>query len=548
MKKYFVLLVSIIIGMSHISAQTNNGLVFWLSGNKSLKDASGQNVKIQGNPLHRATDPLGNEGKAYVFDYSAKNPTHFLKTDLDISPKQYPELTITLWIKPSNTNSRAEVIVQGETKEGRGLGIAYKDNTPCWAAHMGKNDDLKEGRVTAQWHFLAVIYHQAAEKAWLVVNDEVFSGRTAIRPTSSSDNTLTIGKFEGQISDLRVYNRMLTLDELNELAGKPIKATAADFSFKIRRDFKKERKEKELRQLDSLPLRIVYVKELAVYDTTEGKNIVTYLHKGDTLRLLRRTSEYGIFEYANHQVGRNSLNTLIKKTYPSGQSSLSAFFTHGLQNGVDYTSWRFWVVILLLGLGLFFLYKYFVRIDAYLIYKGQHRKVESARKGDTEPLQAPIVTYLRRIFPIQRFRRWTFLIGFVAAATLFLCALIDGSELEWFINGGFTLFPGEDYHGFTYFLWAMTMGVMLLFFLMIVESFVSAGLVWGFIRIIFITVINVLLMIVALFAAIAVLLIVVAVIAFLFFGSALKSSLNQNYRCNKCGNIIPDGGRCPYCG
>lgn len=47
MKKYFVLLVSIIIGMSHISAQTNNGLVFWLSGNKSLKDASGQNVKIQ---------------------------------------------------------------------------------------------------------------------------------------------------------------------------------------------------------------------------------------------------------------------------------------------------------------------------------------------------------------------------------------------------------------------------------------------------------------------------------------------------------------------
>lgn len=546
MKSKLILLLLFVSGWGQLYPKTEKDLVFWLTSGSPLTDASGNQVKIQGKFLRRVSGPAGIQGKAYEFDYSGRNAAHFLKTNLDISPIHFPELTITLWVKPNNTHTKAAILLQGDDKAGRGLGIEHEDNAPCWAAFMGKKDALKGARVTAQWHFVAVIYNQPATKAWLVVNDEVLKGRTALRPVSSQDNFLTIGKFEGQIADLRVYSRMLTVEELSELAGKPLKAGAEDFSYTIRRDYKKEREEKALSSLDSLPLRRVYVREFAVYDTAEGKNIVAYLHRGDTLKLVKKIADYGIFEFGDKQVGRNSLSSLIKKTYPAGDSFYSALLTLGLQNSIDVASWRFWLVILIFAIGLFAIYKYFERIDDFFVSRRQRQMVEGARKGDAGEQPSPQITFFRNIFPVRRYRRWTFLIGFMAAATLFVGSLFDARELEWFLNGGFTFFPGEEYRGLTWLLWAMTLAVILLALLMIIESYVAAGFLYGTLRVFFILIINGILALVALFTAIAVVIVVVAVLAIIFFFSVLASS-GRRYRCTRCGTVFT-GDHCPSCG
>lgn len=547
MKRIYLIIIFLIVELGIIIAQTNKGLVFQLSGKGSITDISGNQVKIQGKILQRVPDHAGVEGKGIEFDYSTNKRTHFLKTNLDISSSHYPVMTITLWAKPSNTHASAVITSQGGDRKGRGLGILREHGFPCWVAFRGDKGPLIGSKVAAQWYFLALIYNQDAEKVWLIVNDEIFTGKTSLSSfTPNKDNTLTIGQFEGQISDLRVYDRMLTLGELNELSGLPIKASEDVLSFKIRRDFKKERRESALRKLDSFPLRKVFVREFAVYDTAEGKNIITYLHRGDTIRLISRSSDYGIFEFNGNMKGRNSLTSLIRKTFPAGESLFYAFLIHGLQNGVDLSSWHFWVVVLLLGIGLFFVFKYFQQIDEFFLNRRSQKILETARKGARNEYHSPSSSFFKSIFPIRRYSRWTFLIGFIAASTLFIGSLFNASELEWFLNGGFTFTPGEDYHGFTWFLWAMTILVIFLTTLMIVESFVAAGFIWGTFRILFILLVNLIFTLVALFAAIAVIIIVAAILGLLFFSSVLRSSFNQRYRCTRCGTIFT-GDSCPNC-
>ncbi|MGC8865774.1 MAG: hypothetical protein ACP5O2_08645 [Bacteroidales bacterium] len=156
---------------------------------------------------------------------------------------------------------------------------------------------------------------------------------------------------------------------------------------------------------------------------------------------------------------------------------------------------------------------------------------------------------MKRYFPIRRFRKWPLLIGLFSAVLLFTGALIDSDELEWFFNGGFTLIPGAEYHGFTWFLWAGTLLIFLMLLLLIMESFAAGGLLGGFPRLVFWLIINFFLLVLTFFAFILVIIIVVGIFLVFFGGSLLSAGFKSSsgtYRCSRCGNTFT-GDHCPYC-
>lgn len=546
MKRFFSTLGVLFYLITAWSAETE-GWQFGLGSDAKPKDLSSNQIKIEGKYLRRAPDYKGDKDKAYEFDCVRAQCQGYLTAQIDISPARFTLLSITLWVKPLNTSERADLVTQKGDSRGRGIGIRWDDGGMCWSAFDGSKSPLTGSKVTTQWHFVTVMYNQSLERVWLIVDDQVFKGKTRIK--NVGDPLLWIGNFKGLISDLRIYDRMLSVEEISALSGMPLKASNKDFASIIRRDFKKEKAEQKLRLLDSLRTRIILSREFAVYDSLEGKTVIKYLKRGDTVVLLQSDDKGCLFSFGKTLQGRNTVKAFLEETYPAGTSPFALYLTKGGQVFFSYTSWKSWVIMLLLCIVLFFVYKYFKPIDDWLLRLGHRDELkETARKGEESKIASRCLS-LKKYFPIQRFRKWPLLIGFFSAALLFTGALIDSDELEWFFGGGFTLVPGAEYNGFTWFLWAGTLLIIIMLLILMVESFAAGGWLGGFPRLFFWLIINFFLLVLTLFAFVLVVLIVVGIILVIFGGTLLSaglSSSSRTYRCSRCGNTFT-GDHCPYC-
>lgn len=528
------------------SAETE-GLQFRLGNHTRPKDLSSNQIKIDGIYLRRAPDYKGEKDLAYEFDCNPAPCKGHLTAQLDISPARFTLLTIALWVKPLNTSDRANIVIQNSDARGRGIGIRWDDGGMCWAALDGSKSPLTGNKVTTQWHFVAAMYNQSLERVWLIVDDQVFKGKTSIK--NVGEPQLWIGNFQGLISHLRIYDRMLTVEEISALSGKPLKASNDDFASIVRRDFKKENAEQRLRLLDSLKTRIILAHEFAVYDSLEGKAVIRYLKRGDTVVLLQRDAKGCLFSYSKTFQGRNTEKAFLEDTYPAGTSPFALYLTKGVQVFFTYTSWKSWVIMLAIGIVLFFIYRYFKPIDDWLLGLGRRDEMKAtARKGEKSHIAKRSLS-LKRYFPIRRFRKWPLLIGLFSAALLFTGALIDSDEMQWFFGGGFTLLPGAEYNGFTWFLWAGTLLILLMLSLLVIESFAAGGWLGGFPRLVFWLIINFFLLVLTFFAFILLIIIVVGIFLVFFGGSLLSAGFKSSsgtYRCSRCGNIFT-GDHCPYC-
>ena len=225
MKKYFfvILFAFLIMLPSFAMADLNDGLVAYYSFNNcDATDDSGNGLDgtIYGNP--ECVD--GVVGKALEFD----GVDDYIDFDATSMPSGASERTISAWVKIKDINSENSVIGWGRD-DTRQLSEIKLEPGSYFTFHTYGSQDKKCSLklIEEKWYNLIVIYDKDYVKLYVdgnkcieesigVINTPNINGRIGAFPdpfTKGWDKSY----FDGDVDDIRIYNRALSESEIQEL-------------------------------------------------------------------------------------------------------------------------------------------------------------------------------------------------------------------------------------------------------------------------------------------------------------------------------------------
>ncbi len=181
----------------------------------TVKDLSGNNTPATLNGMSRANSPtLGKIGGAMLFDGTTTNivpNTTGLPTAIG---------TISAWIKTSNAGTSYRGIVQRNTAYGLYLinnifGTYDSGGAATRSTGVALNDN--------KWHQVAMSFQSGVTNGTLLYIDGILSLTTTITATGQGNVYIGMGQggapqiFNGSIDDVRMYNRLLSGQEIKQL-------------------------------------------------------------------------------------------------------------------------------------------------------------------------------------------------------------------------------------------------------------------------------------------------------------------------------------------
>lgn len=543
MRRNISLLIVLLFTCSALVGQTDSlevGLLANFPLGPDARDVSGKGNNASTWAVKQADDRYASPGKATHFE-TRNNVYGNLKTSLNLNPAESPQVTITLWVKFDQLSASLPVISMGDNKKFRALGTERDDDNPVWRLGCGGRGEILGPMITADWTFVAVVYDQPNNAARLVVNNEVFASRTSMR---SGKEFTVFGNFSGTVDEIRVYNRVLSLKELEALYGSPINQNAGDYPIVVREDYKKEKALKQRAELDSLRSRIVLSSKLNIYDSETHKSKIDFLVSGDSLQIVEIRDGDAIVSFKDGRKGAVDLGDLYDYTRSTGETGIQRRISIALTELFDFTSLKSWIIVGLLLVFLIIAFRFFYKTDDFFMrMKKDKVTLASGGKADATMLEhKPSV--LSRIFPLKRFRKWPLYIGALIATIVLGSFLLDKHEAEWFVNKGIALIPKGYDVAVHWILWSGMILTLFLAIMLIVESYTIAGPLGGTLRVVYLLLVNFVMLVVTFYLFILVL-IILAVMFGLFLLSAAGSG--TKYRCTRCGRIFY-GDHCPNCG
>lgn len=543
MKYLFVLFLSLFVFSSATTAQvdsTSVGLVASFPLDGSATELTGHTSKATLTHAEPADDRGGARGKAVSFKFE-KNVYGRLNTPINLNPKSYPEITVVFWIKFEQLASRLSVLDMGDKKKYRALYTINDDGNPIWGLGCGKEGEMEGPRITAEWTFVAVVYDQANKAARLVVNNQVYAAKAYCY---ESRNNVSFGGFSGCFDELKIYNRVLSLQELEKLYGSSIDVDADDYPIYVKEDFKKEKALAQRAELDSLRERVVVADELNIFDSETHKAKIDFLTSGDSLLITEMLDSYAVVRFKGDKLGSVSYDNLFDYTRSVHETGLARQVSMALQDLFDFTKLRSWIIVGLLLVLLVLAFRFFYQIDNFFMrMKKDKLSVASGGKADNSVVEnKPSV--LERVFPLSKFRKWPLYIGAIIATLVLGTLLWDKHEAEWFLNKGIGLLPGHYDATVHWVLYGGMWLVLLMVITLFLESFTIAGPLGGSLRVVYLLLVNFIMLVVTFY-----LFILVLIILAVMFGLFLLSSMGSGtkYRCTRCGRIFY-GDHCPNCG
>jgi hypothetical protein len=234
-----------VLGIVFLSLQTfaqvnlSNGLVAYYPFNGNANDASGNGNNPSSNTATLTTDRFGNANSAYQFG-SGKNMTIPNSSTLTFTGG----FSFSVWVKLnsytgidgySRTVSYGYHPIftkncdRGQLNTGFYSNATYLDSTVfnlnAGGVDVNSNPYIKVPSLVGKWAHLLFTYSNSNSK--LYINGRFLTSKAGtIDFTSSNGNNLLLGAmgcwpyyFNGIMDDFRFYNRGLTFDEINFLAG-----------------------------------------------------------------------------------------------------------------------------------------------------------------------------------------------------------------------------------------------------------------------------------------------------------------------------------------
>ncbi len=240
MKKIYLLLTLILI-VAFASAQTTleKGLMAYYPFSGNSKDSSGNGNNPSFNNATLTTDRFGNANSAYSFNGSSS----YIQIPGSPSLNTGPAVSLSLWVKPNGfytgTCGGNYLLCKGlESETGYGAvfsATAYDNklginqcNYPADTAHEFFFGMLTAGSPNLFIHsgsWYHVVYTNDGDTSKLYVNDSLISANFA--KIKFNTNDIYLGRyfsiastpywFNGVLDDIRIYNRALSVTEVNTL-------------------------------------------------------------------------------------------------------------------------------------------------------------------------------------------------------------------------------------------------------------------------------------------------------------------------------------------
>ncbi|MCX6288048.1 MAG: LamG domain-containing protein [Bacteroidetes bacterium] len=552
MKRFFIstllLLVSLFI-YSQQAMPTDGLLGFYkLDGNSKEADGHIKPGKTQG--IKPATDRFGNQGKAISLTYDLRhNKRSFISIPLDISPGKQPLLTISFWIQMNSSNLESGILYQSDNDWSqndhyRGI-YAERDNGLIrWTACCGSDGSLRGTEILAKnWIFIALVYDRDDQAMRLVVNDQVYSKAAKMR---DGYPFLRIGPFNGQVDELRIYSRVLTLEELGLLYGKNITKDTSDYVIAKRADYKNRMLREEL---DKVKLNTTYVvaeDKFPIHDSAGSYNVIAVLVKGDTFRVLQIVKKSALLLLPDGKAGYASISSINGDAYLKGGSYLFHEFKVILGSIFNFTNIRSWFIAVFFAILLYFVVKKYDFIDNLLNRMGRR---DPMLQGGSKSEGASSGNILKKIFPLKRMRWWPLTIGAIFALVVFIGLLWDGGEVEWFMNDGFKLIPSGYTRSIHWVLYITFITLIFMYIVMIIESIIVVGPLMAIPRVLILTILMLMALLVTYYLSVLVLIIAIVMLVLFILSSAASGSEYKCPHCNRKFTSSPgSSGSCPYCG
>ena len=239
MKRYFILLNVFVmvfgLSVSTYAAIPSNGLVaeWTFDGNANDTSGNANNGTVNGATL--TTDRFGNANSAYSFDGVDDHIVVPEDNSLDFSN----DLTITAWIKSNNTSGARAIVTKWNDNTGEWSYI-FKDHnfndrlrmTLSSGAWPGFADLPSTSSIPlGQWTFVATtydssilkLYFNGVEDADLPVSGTINNSNTELLIGGTFSLGIIRELFDGVLDNIRMYNRVLSNSELQELFQEGVK-------------------------------------------------------------------------------------------------------------------------------------------------------------------------------------------------------------------------------------------------------------------------------------------------------------------------------------
>ena len=199
------------------------GLVAWYELNGDAVDSSGNGFDGTNNGAIATTDRFDNTNGAMSFDGS----NDYIDCGNDSALNPADAITISVWVKLNSKDIDQEIIRKSRDSSGEVYEIFIKDNNEIFFGirdSSGTENYVLPSTTltTGVWHHIVGTYDKQYLRLYLN-GDEIGSESSTLTLDSSSKN-LSIGYndagtkyFNGDIDDVRLYNRALSTDEISTL-------------------------------------------------------------------------------------------------------------------------------------------------------------------------------------------------------------------------------------------------------------------------------------------------------------------------------------------
>ncbi|MEO0875478.1 MAG: LamG domain-containing protein [Bacteroidota bacterium] len=220
MKINFLIVALLLVSTSWNCQKVTDNLQAHYEFNGNLLDETdfSHDLEISSGSISYSREPKGDE--SLVLDGSVQ-----IRTARSFDNSSYQEISISLWFKSSTIRSVDQIMLQGAFL---GFGILIAPHT---GKVMGFFDGTSRGSIQSQksltdgeWHH--VVLQSIGYKTFLYVDGEL--NASMVEPLAVGNgrynNRLYIGRsnygvrpFIGSLNDIRIYNRSLTQEEIDQL-------------------------------------------------------------------------------------------------------------------------------------------------------------------------------------------------------------------------------------------------------------------------------------------------------------------------------------------
>ena len=203
---------------AQLSDLVTNGLIAYypLNGNAFDQSGNGNNGTVFGATL--TSDRFGNPGMAYQFN----GTNDYISANVSNLPTGSAARTVSLWAKSNPPKVNGEELLWWGTALNDQAFQVFNNGIDWHAGGYGGGDDLDSGvLVDTNWHSLIVSY----DGSTMAMSIDGIQRQSQSLVMSTPFSTVNIGStmgggpafFSGAINEVRIYNRVLSSNDVSEL-------------------------------------------------------------------------------------------------------------------------------------------------------------------------------------------------------------------------------------------------------------------------------------------------------------------------------------------